>query len=101
MTGSIRPDRPADHRRGNERGQQGEGNRKKAAAKRRTYDRTGRKDGGCRHASDSCTESRNVRPSAETEPMNLEESIAVAIGIAVAISFLAFFLFAGFGISLT
>jgi len=33
--------------------------------------------------------------------MNLEESIAVAIGIAVAISFLAFFLFAGFGISLT
>ena len=33
--------------------------------------------------------------------MNLEESIAVAIGIAVAISFLAFVLFGGFGISLT
>ncbi len=32
--------------------------------------------------------------------MNLEESIAVAIGIVVAISFLAFFLFGGFGISL-
>jgi hypothetical protein len=33
--------------------------------------------------------------------MNLEESIAVAIGILVAISFLAFFLFGGFGISLS
>jgi hypothetical protein len=33
--------------------------------------------------------------------MNLEESIAVAIGIIVAISFLIFFLFGGFGISLT
>lgn len=30
--------------------------------------------------------------------MNFEESIAVAIGIVVAISFLAFFLFGGFGI---
>jgi hypothetical protein len=33
--------------------------------------------------------------------MNFEESIAVAIGIVVAIAFLAFFLFGGFGISLT
>ncbi len=32
--------------------------------------------------------------------MNLEETIAVAIGIVVAISFLAIFLFGGFGISL-
>ena len=44
---------------------------------------------------------RNIRAAAETESMNLEESIAVAIGIAVAISFLAFFLFGGFGISLS
>jgi hypothetical protein len=44
---------------------------------------------------------RNVRLPAETERMNLEESIAVAIGILVAISFLVFFLFGGFGISLT
>ncbi len=43
---------------------------------------------------------RNVRAAAETESMNLEESIAVAIGIVVAISFLAIFLFGGFGISL-
>jgi len=32
--------------------------------------------------------------------MNLEESIAVAVGIAVAISFLVFFLFGGFGLGL-
>jgi hypothetical protein len=32
--------------------------------------------------------------------MNLEESIAVAVGIAVAISFLAFFLFGGLGLNL-
>lgn len=44
---------------------------------------------------------RNVRSSAETGSMNFEESIAVAIGIVVAIAFLAFFLFGGFGISLT
>ncbi|MBA3717663.1 MAG: hypothetical protein H0W87_05505 [Actinobacteria bacterium] len=44
---------------------------------------------------------RNVRPAAETEAMNLEESIAVAVGIAVALSFLAFFLFDGFGIGLS
>jgi hypothetical protein len=44
---------------------------------------------------------RNVRFAAETGVMKLEETIAVAIGIVVAISFLAFFLFGGFGISLT
>ena len=43
---------------------------------------------------------RNVRSAAETEDMSLEESIAVAIGIVVAIVFLAFVLFGGFGISL-
>ena len=44
---------------------------------------------------------RNVCAAAETEPMNLEETIAVAIGIVVAITFLAFVLFGGFGISLS
>jgi hypothetical protein len=43
---------------------------------------------------------RNVRPSAETEAMNIEENIAVAVGIIVAISFLAFFLFGGLGFNL-
>jgi hypothetical protein len=101
VPGGVRSHCPGDDRSGDEGCQEGKRNRAEAAAERRTADRPGRKGGGCLHVPwNGRTESRNVRRSAETWGMNLEESIAVAVGVAVAISFLAFFLFGGFGIGL-
>ena len=52
-------------------------------------------------SSDGYTAAGTCGPPQKLSSMNLEETIAVAIGIVVAISFLAIFLFGGFGISLS